>query len=109
MKQINQTTHEYSASPIPPDFSYISVLTAARIERAEFIGRVVTRLSAWIVRGMIAPFAAMRRRQREYEELMSLDDHILADIGITRGDIPYLIKNCANQGKAGNDNSAKAA
>jgi uncharacterized protein YjiS (DUF1127 family) len=58
---------------------------------------------------LIAPFAAMRRRQREYEELMSLDDYMLADIGITRNDIPYLLRNSANQGKAGNDNMAKAA
>lgn len=31
-----------------------------------------------------------RRRQAAYEELNSLDDRSLADIGITRSDIPYL-------------------
>jgi len=31
-----------------------------------------------------------RRRQAAYEELSSLDDRSLADIGISRSDIPYL-------------------
>ena len=31
-----------------------------------------------------------RRRQAAYDELNSLDDRSLADIGITRSDIPYL-------------------
>lgn len=109
MEQINQTTHQYSTSPIKPDFSYLSVLTAARIERAAYIHQLASRLAVWTGRALIAPFTAMRRRQREYDELMSLDDYILADIGISRGDIPYLINDCANQGKAGNDNSARAA
>jgi len=31
-----------------------------------------------------------RRRQMAYDELNSLDDRSLADIGLTRSDIPYL-------------------
>jgi uncharacterized protein YjiS (DUF1127 family) len=31
-----------------------------------------------------------RRRQVAYDELSALDDRSLADIGITRADIPYL-------------------
>ena len=31
-----------------------------------------------------------RRRQAAYDELSALDDRSLADIGITRADIPYL-------------------
>ncbi|MGH6719472.1 MAG: DUF1127 domain-containing protein [Alphaproteobacteria bacterium] len=30
-------------------------------------------------------------RDRERRELLSLDDRMLADIGVNRGDIPYLI------------------
>ncbi len=37
-----------------------------------------------------ALYANWRRRQAAYEELSSLDDRSLADIGITRSDIPYL-------------------
>ena len=32
-------------------------------------------------------FADWRRRERAYAELMALDDHALADIGILRSDI----------------------
>jgi len=32
-------------------------------------------------------FADWRRRERAYDELMALDDHSLADIGIRRSDI----------------------
>ena len=35
-------------------------------------------------------YTVWRRRQAAYEELSSLDDRSLADIGITRADIPYL-------------------
>ncbi|MDE2493629.1 MAG: DUF1127 domain-containing protein [Alphaproteobacteria bacterium] len=32
-----------------------------------------------------------RRHQRSFAELYSLDDRSLADIGITRADIPYVL------------------
>lgn len=35
-------------------------------------------------------YADWRRRQAAYDELNSLDDRSLADIGISRSDIPYL-------------------
>jgi uncharacterized protein YjiS (DUF1127 family) len=38
-------------------------------------------ISAW------EAFADWRRRERAYAELMALDDHSLADIGIRRSDI----------------------
>jgi uncharacterized protein YjiS (DUF1127 family) len=38
-------------------------------------------ISAW------EAFADWRRRERNYDELMALDDHSLADIGIRRSDI----------------------
>lgn len=35
-------------------------------------------------------YVGWRRRQAALDELNSLDDRSLADIGITRSDIPYL-------------------
>ncbi|MHA1537956.1 MAG: DUF1127 domain-containing protein [Alphaproteobacteria bacterium] len=109
MKQTKQTTHNYPVMPSHADFSYNSVLTAARIERAAYAREITARFSKWLGRKLIAPLVAIRRRQLAFEELTSLDDHTLADIGITRGDIPYLLKDSANHEAAGNDNSAKAA
>jgi uncharacterized protein YjiS (DUF1127 family) len=60
-------------------------------------------------------YANWRRRQAAYDELSSLDDRSLADIGITRSDIPYLfsrdVKDAAKAQAAGlarNDNRRAA-
>ena len=42
-------------------------------------------------RRMLNRLAEYRRQQRALEELYSLDDRSLADIGITRSEIPYLM------------------
>lgn len=56
-----------------------------------------------------------RRRQAAYEELSALDDRSLADIGITRADIPYLFSRDVHEaakaqaaGLAHNDNRRAA-
>jgi len=36
-------------------------------------------------------YAEWRSRQRAYAELSALDDRALADIGVSRGEIPYLL------------------
>jgi uncharacterized protein YjiS (DUF1127 family) len=38
-----------------------------------------------------ARFQAWRERQRAMAELSGLDDRMLADIGLHRGDIPYIL------------------
>jgi uncharacterized protein YjiS (DUF1127 family) len=60
-------------------------------------------------------YRGWRRRQAAYEELSALDDRSLADIGITRADIPYLfahdIRDAAKAQAAGlaqNDNRRAA-
>jgi uncharacterized protein YjiS (DUF1127 family) len=49
--------------------------------------------AAW--RSLAAHFADWRSRQRAYAELSALDDRSLADIGITRGEIPFLLTQTA--------------
>jgi uncharacterized protein YjiS (DUF1127 family) len=56
-----------------------------------------------------------RRRQAAYDELSALDDRSLADIGITRADIPYLFSRDVHEaaraqaaGLAQNDNRRAA-
>jgi uncharacterized protein YjiS (DUF1127 family) len=60
-------------------------------------------------------YQGWRRRQAAYDELSALDDRSLADIGITRADIPYLfsrdIRDAAKAQAAGlaqNDNRRAA-
>ena len=40
-----------------------------------------------------------RRRRRAHAELLSLDDRSLADIGITRSEIPYVLSHTAEVAK----------
>jgi len=47
--------------------------------RSTFLGRMADRFYAW------------RERERAYAELTALDDRTLADLGLRRGDIPYVV------------------
>jgi len=58
---------------------------------------------AW--NAITARFAKWRREQQAYAELAALDDRSLADIGITRGEIPYIV----SQGKERPPAPARAA
>jgi uncharacterized protein YjiS (DUF1127 family) len=42
-------------------------------------------------KGLAWHYADWSQRRRAYEELYALDDRSLADIGITRSDIPYVL------------------
>ena len=46
-------------------------------------------ISAW--RAIGGHLATWRQRQQAYAELAGLDDRSLADIGITRSEIPYVL------------------
>lgn len=43
-----------------------------------------------VLKSILRVVTAPMRRRRVYEELMALDDRMLADIGITRNDIPRI-------------------
>jgi uncharacterized protein YjiS (DUF1127 family) len=53
-------------------------------------------------------FAERRRRQRAYQDLVALDDHELADIGIHRSQICALLES-ANLGKSAPAPAAEGA
>jgi uncharacterized protein YjiS (DUF1127 family) len=63
------------------------------IERAAHA--VMGAVAAWIVK----PVAAAQRRARLSRELSALDDHMLADIGLTRSDIGSVV-NRTYEGRA---------
>jgi len=51
-----------------------------------------------LVHTLATALAGWRRRQRAYAELYALDDRSLADIGITRSEIPYVLSHAAATG-----------
>jgi uncharacterized protein YjiS (DUF1127 family) len=60
-------------------------------------------------------FSEWRQRQQAYAELAALDDRSLADIGITRSEIPYVLAQGSKSATptepavAANDSSAQHA
>ncbi len=41
--------------------------------------------------GLVGRFENWRARERAFRELSALDDRALADIGLSRSDIPYVL------------------
>jgi len=58
---------------------------------------------------VVAPVAARRARRLALAELSGLDDHMLADIGITRGEIPGIVAGQLPLRRAVNENSPSVA
>ena len=52
------------------------------------------------VHGLAARYADWRSRQRAFAELSALDDRDLADIGISRSEIPYVLARGHAEGPA---------
>jgi uncharacterized protein YjiS (DUF1127 family) len=42
--------------------------------------------------GLVGRFENWRARERAFRELSALDDRALADIGLSRSDIPYVLE-----------------
>lgn len=56
--------------------------------------RSTVRLAEWgrlVYRAVLAPLVTWYQRQRMYEELNGLSDRVLADIGLTREQIPAFV------------------
>lgn len=68
----------------------------------EAAGRIFSRL-------IRKPLATWRAREKAYDELMALDDHLLADIGITRSEIPGIIRGEIKPRRAVNENQPNIA
>lgn len=53
-----------------------------------------------LLSSMTERFGNWRARERAYRELSSLDDRSLADIGLTRSDIPFVLEGKTLERKA---------
>ena len=58
---------------------------------------------------VVRPFAGWRARKLALVELSALDDHMLADIGISRGEIPGIVAGRLSPRRAVNENASSAA
>ncbi len=72
--------------------------------KAENNGRTAAVLAGRLLnRYIVKPLANWRARQVAMDELMSLDDHILADIGISRSEIPGIVTGKIQPRRAANE------
>jgi uncharacterized protein YjiS (DUF1127 family) len=78
-----------------------AILDEAAIHRAasELRAKAVARLIGKAGRGikavvarLVEPLRARARRQRQLEDLMAMDDHMLRDLGLSRGGIVYAFE-----------------
>jgi uncharacterized protein YjiS (DUF1127 family) len=65
------------------EFPFLQCTIMVRNRTMSLINLCVAARNGW---------AGWRKRQRAYSELMALDDHALADIGIRRSDIPAVVE-----------------
>ncbi|MBP0445561.1 DUF1127 domain-containing protein [Roseomonas sp. SSH11] len=85
--RISQVQHPAPMMPFPANaqpMSQIEVLRQANEARNAVITSGLQRL--------VSGFAAWIQRRRAEAELTALTDRELADIGLTRGDIPFVLQ-----------------
>lgn len=74
-------------------YDQTKIYAAARQMQAQQIAKYVRAIGRGIkavFTAIAAPFKVWREYQNTYNELSQLDDRMLADIGITRSDIPRV-------------------
>lgn len=72
------------------EITEMEVLRAAQRARADAIGGWLEAVSHTVGRWLKARFYRAHANQRVINELNAMDERMLSDIGITRGDIPFV-------------------
>ena len=81
------------------------IRTEAERRRSQELARLIRMAAGFISGRVLAPIARWYRREQLREDLMRLDDRTLADIGISRVDIPDFVE-FAHQPQSANDAGA---
>ena len=86
---------ELKSSAWGEEIDAAAIEAAAREARARELARLVGLLAGKVKSAfnaaVVAPMARWRRREALAQELYSLDERMLKDIGVSRGEIPYLV------------------
>lgn len=74
----------------------LAIYQAASRMRAQHFAALVAKaaagIKAWAQRHISAPLHARALRQRQLDELSQMDDHMLRDLGLSRGGIAYAFE-----------------
>lgn len=73
----------------------IALIRAAQAERNLYVAAAAERAGKALVRFLrtrvLKPIARRRQYRQQYEQLVHMDDHMLHDLGISRGEIAYVM------------------
>lgn len=95
-------------------FGELEIIRQAHALRSEHIARWTKKLfgslfapmTAGLSRHVLEPIRRRHQFNRQYEQLMALDDRLYRDLGISRGDAAYVIRHGReNQTMAANNNA----
>ncbi len=110
MTRLTELDGAVRASPRPARMQQAemeSLILAARYARAAFVARMAGRLAAALARGfgavnraLLSPVRGYLRERRTVAELERLNDHMLADIGLQRGQIHAAAAEVCRDGAA---------
>jgi uncharacterized protein YjiS (DUF1127 family) len=92
-KEVN--TASPTAAAWGQEFDAATIEAAAREARARELARLVGVFAAKVNTALhavfVAPLARWRRREALANELYSLDERMLKDIGLSRSEIPFIV------------------
>jgi uncharacterized protein YjiS (DUF1127 family) len=77
-------------NPMGDDMTYMNAgsTTSAHISGNGFFAHAVAALGE-----MVAAYQAARRTDKAIAEMRAMNDHMLRDIGVTRSEIAYAVRN----------------
>jgi len=100
--------HPTNGKTLYRDFA---VYHAARAERARafagMFGKAARGIKALVGRLIVEPIKARAQRNRQLEELSHMDDHMLRDLGLSRGGIAYAFEHGREAEPANTNSPAK--
>src|SRR5437667_3061465 len=94
---LDQLSSQIHSAPLgAPDFEEVlrralSARDAALAAALVRTGRSLASVLAVPARWLIVRFLAWRQRGRDAAELYAADEHTLADLGVRRADIPFIV------------------
>jgi uncharacterized protein YjiS (DUF1127 family) len=92
----NDKDTRWTSSAVKFNFApvdHIEITAAARRMQAQEMAKLLSAIGRGVkavFRALASPYQVWREYQDTYSELTSLDDRMLADIGISRSDIPRV-------------------
>ena len=103
MPTIETTQGDVTVSTLFPNFSSVDVATLiedARRRQEQYLANITGRVVRATVRGIAShlflPVLRWHVRSRLHAELMSMDEHLLADIGLRRDQVSSIADACTD-------------